>query len=172
MNYLGVNYEMQYVPALDPEFIPFGLWADAYRKGAKKPIAIAIERNEGYTSVWNTFIHGTEEMFDADCRYVERYVKFLLWAIGGFRISVCGCSDIAARLQQAYSPEGERDFDYDFVKKIYERDLEILDLPLDDCPTSYECSKPIGGHLDGCRIGFDAGGSDRKVSAVIDGECV
>ena len=30
----------------------------------------------------------------------------------------------------------------------------------------------MGGHLDGCRIGFDAGGSDRKVSAVIDGETV
>ena len=30
----------------------------------------------------------------------------------------------------------------------------------------------MGGHLDGCRIGFDAGGSDRKVSAVINGECV
>ena len=26
--------------------------------------------------------------------------------------------------------------------------------------------------MNGCRIGFDAGGSDRKVSAVIDGECV
>jgi predicted NBD/HSP70 family sugar kinase len=31
---------------------------------------------------------------------------------------------------------------------------------------------PIGGHTDGCRIGFDAGGSDRKVSAVIDGKVV
>ena len=30
----------------------------------------------------------------------------------------------------------------------------------------------MGGNMDGCRIGFDAGGSDRKVSAVIDGECV
>jgi len=30
----------------------------------------------------------------------------------------------------------------------------------------------MGGHLQGCRIGFDAGGSDRKVSAVIDGETV
>ena len=172
MNYLGVNYEMQYVPALDPEFIPFGLWADTYRKGAKKPIAIAIERNEGYTSVWNTFIHGTEEMFDADYRYVERYVKFLLWAIGGFRISVCGCSDIAARLQQAYSEEGTRAFDCDFFEKVYERKLEILDLPLESCPAPNECPQPIGGHLDGCRIGFDAGGSDRKVSAVIDGECI
>lgn len=29
--------------------------------------------------------------------------------------------------------------------------------------------RPVGRHLDGCRIGFDAGGSDRKVSAVVDG---
>jgi predicted NBD/HSP70 family sugar kinase len=28
----------------------------------------------------------------------------------------------------------------------------------------------VGGHLGGCRIGFDAGGSDRKVAAVIDGK--
>ena len=172
MNYLGVNYEMQYVPALDPEFIPFGQWADAYRKGAKKPIAIAIERNEGYTSVWNTVIHGTEEMQEADYRYVERYVKFLLWAIGGFRISVCGCTEIAARLQKAYSEEETRAFDCDFFEKVYERKLEILDLPLESCPAPNECPQPIGGHLDGCRIGFDAGGSDRKVSAVIDGECI
>ena len=172
MNYLGVHYEMQYIPALDPEFIPFGLWADAYRKGAKKPIAIAIERNEGYTSVWNTCIHGTEEMREADYRYVERYVKFLLWAIGGFRISVCGCTEIAARLQKDYNEEGTRAFDCDFFEKVYEQKLEILDLPLESCPIPNECPQPIGGHMDGCRIGFDAGGSDRKVSAVIDGECI
>ena len=172
MNYLGVDYEMQYVPALDPEFIPFGVWADAYRKGAKQPLAIALERNDGYTSVWNTFIHGTEEMKDADYRYVERHVKFLLWAIGGFRITICGSSRIAQQLRADYSPQGSRAFDYDFIEKIYEQKLEILDLPFEQCPAPYECPQPIGGHLEGCRIGFDAGGSDRKVSAVIDGECV
>ena len=172
MNYLGVDYEMQYVPALDPEFIPFGVWADAYRKGAKQPLAIALERNDGYTSVWNTFIHGTEEMKDADYRYVERHVKFLLWAIGGFRITICGSSQIAQLLREDYSPQGSRAFDYDFIEKIYEQKLEILDLPFEQCPAPYECPQPIGGHLEGCRIGFDAGGSDRKVSAVIDGECV
>jgi len=31
---------------------------------------------------------------------------------------------------------------------------------------------PLGGHLEGCRIGFDLGASDRKVSAVIDGKAV
>ena len=33
-------------------------------------------------------------------------------------------------------------------------------------------TKPLGRHLDGNRIGFDLGGSDRKVAAVIDGRVV
>ncbi len=172
MEYLGISYTHKYIPALDPDFIPFGIWADAYRKGAAMPIAIAVERNDDYLSVRRTCIHGTPEMADADYRYIERYVKFLLWSIGGFRVTVCGNDTIARRLQAAYSPTGARAFDCDFFQKVYERPLEILSLPLDQCPAPNECSKPIGGHLDGCRIGFDAGGSDRKVSAVIDGTCV
>ena len=172
MKYLGVEFEMKHVPVLDPEFIPFGIWTEAYLKGAKKPIAIAVERQEGQISVRHTYIHGTEEMAAADYRFVERYMKFLLWSIGGFKVYVCGCSEIAKQLQKAYSENGERAFDYDFFRKLYEKELTILDLPLADCPEANEAPRPMGGHLDGCRIGFDAGGSDRKVSAVIDGECV
>ena len=172
MHYLGVNYDIKHIPTLDPGFIPFGVWADAYRKEAKMPLRIAVERNGGFISVHSTCIHGTAQMAEADYRYVERYVKFLLWSIGGFRVYICGASPIAQKLQQAYSANGERAFDYDFFQKLYERELEIVDLPLEQCPQANECPQPIGGHLDGCRIGFDAGGSDRKVSAMIDGECV
>ena len=86
MNYLGVNYSIKATPELDPGFIPFGVWMDAYLKDAKKPIAIAIERDRGQVSVRKTFIHGTPEMAQADYRYVERLVKFLLWSIGGFKV--------------------------------------------------------------------------------------
>ena len=172
MEYLGVKFDLKNVPALDSGFIPFGVWMDAYLKDAKMPIAIAVERQEGQISVRKTFIHGTAEMADADYRYVERYVKFLLWSIGGFKVYICGCSDIAKKLQAAYSVNGQRAFDYDFFQKLYEKELTIIDLPLEGCPTANESPRPLGGHLDGCRIGFDAGGSDRKVSAVIDGECV
>ena len=172
MQYLGVSFDMKHPPVLDPGFIPFGVWMKAYLKDAKSPISIAVERNNGQISVLHTCIHGTPEWEKADYRYVERYVKFLLWSIGGFRIYVCGCSAIAKKLQAAYCPEGDRSFDCDFFHKLYEEDLEILDLPLEACPQPNESTLPIGGHLDGCRIGFDAGGSDRKVSAVIDGECV
>ena len=87
-------------------------------------------------------------------------------------MSVCGCSELAQRLKKAYDPKGERHFDFTFFNQLYERDLEIVDLPLEDCPATNEVAEPIGGNLDGCRIGFDAGGSDRKVSAVIDGRTV
>ena len=172
MNYLGISYDMKHVPQLDPGFIPFGVWMNEYSKGAQQPISIAVERNNGFISVRNAKIHGTAEMADADYRFVERYTKFLLWSIGGFKVYVCGCSDITKKLQSAYSPEGQRAFDYDFFQKLYERPLEIIDLPLNECPAPNESPVPIGGHTDGCRIGFDAGGSDRKVSAVIDGEVV
>ena len=172
MQYLGVEYQMKHAPKLDPTFIPFGVWREAYLKDAKQPIAIAVERDKGRISVHHTCIHGTEAMAEADYRYVERYVKFLLWSIGGFRVYICGCSQIAQRLQKAYTAEGERHFDHTFFFQLYERELEILDLPLEECPAAYEVAETMGGYMDGCRIGFDAGGSDRKVSAVIDGECV
>ena len=172
MNYLGVNFPMAHTPKLDPGFVPFGIWVDAYLKGAEKPIAIAVERNGGQIAVRNTFIHGTPEMAQADYRYVERMVKFLLWSIGGFRVYICGADAIGQKLKADYSVDGQRAFDYDFFGKLYERPLEVLVLPLEECPAANESAQPLGGHLDGCRIGFDAGGSDRKVSAVIDGECV
>ena len=172
MQYLGIPYEMKHAPKLDPTFVPFGVWRAAYLEGAKHPIAIAVERENGKTSVHRTFIHNTPEMAEADYRCVERYVKFLLWSIGGFRVSVCGCSEIAKKLKAAYTPEGERHFDHEFVGQLYEREIEIIALPLEKCPAKNEKAQPMGGHMDGCRIGFDAGGSDRKVSAVIDGECV
>ena len=172
MQYLGIEYQMKHPPKLDKSFIPFGVWREAYLKDAKQPISIAVERDRGRVSVHHTFIHGTPEMAETDYRYVERYVKFLLWSIGGFKVSVCGCPELAKKLQEAYTPAGERQFDYTFVQQMYEKDLQILDLPLDACPAANEQAEPMGGNMDGCRIGFDAGGSDRKVSAVIDGETV
>lgn len=172
MEYLGISYKAKNLPKLDPEFVPFGVWMDAYRVGAEQPLAIAVERDQGFISVHHTKIHGTPEMAEADYRYVERFVKFLLWSIGGFRIYICGCSPLAQRLKSAYTLDGERKFDAQFMQDVYEVPMEVVDLPLEQCPEANEAAKPIGGHLEGCRIGFDAGGSDRKVSAVIDGQTV
>ena len=34
MEYLGVRYEAKHLPELDPQFVPFGVWMNAYRVGA------------------------------------------------------------------------------------------------------------------------------------------
>lgn len=172
MNYLGIDYSVRNLPALDPDFIPFGVWIDAYERGAAKPLTIAIERDRGQISVRHTKIHGTPEMAEADYRFVERYVKFLLWSIGGFRIWICGDSALAQRLEKAYTLQGARKFDVQFMQDVYEVPFEVIDCRPEDCPKANESSVSIGGHMEGCRIGFDAGGSDRKVSAVIDGKTV
>jgi predicted NBD/HSP70 family sugar kinase len=39
-------------------------------------------------------------------------------------------------------------------------------------PAEKRTTAPLGRNLDGCRIGFDLGGSDRKAAAVIDGKVV
>ena len=171
MNYLGIDYEIKNVPVLDDKFIPFGVWMREYLKGAEQPIAIAVEREDGLVSVRKSFIRG-EEFAEANLRYVERLIKFELWSIGGFRVYVCGCDDIAEKLAEMYSPTGARKFDYGFVGDVYEKPLEVLAVSEADFPAENESAKQIGGHMEGCRIGFDAGGSDRKVSAVIDGEPV
>jgi len=171
MNYLGIEYDVKNMPVLDDAFVPFGVWMKEYLKGAEQPIAIAVEREDGLISVRKSFIRGGE-FAEADFRYVERLVKFSLWSIGGFRVYICGCDDIAAKLAGVYSPEGERAFDHGFVNDLYEKDLEVIAVSEADFPAANEAPKAIGGHTEGCRIGFDAGGSDRKVSAVIDGESV
>lgn len=171
MEYLGIEYSIKNTPVLDKDFIPFGVWMREYLKEANIPVSIAVERENGLISVRDTFIRGGQ-FAEADYRYIERFVKFELWSIGGFRVYICGCDDIAQRLAQAYRPGGERAFDYEFVGDVYEKPLEIIAVSKSDFPEAHEAAKQIGGHMDGCRIGFDAGGSDRKVSAVIDGEPV
>jgi len=171
MKYLGIEFNTRNVPVLDKEFIPFGVWSEAYLKEADRPVSVAVERENGKVSVFSTFIR-SEEYAEANYRYIERFVKFLLWGVGGWKIYLCGCDKEAERLARAYTPEGERRFDADFMKNVYEKTFEVVSCDEERFPKANESSVSIGGHLEGCRIGFDAGGSDRKVSAVIDGKTV
>lgn len=179
MNYLGIEFEVRNMPSLDPDYIPFGPWMDAYLKNATRPISIAVERDHGKITVRNACIYGTPEMKAADFRFVERYVKFLLWSIGGFRVYILGASEIAKELQKQFvyfengeGENGKRWFDVQFMSDVFENGFEIVDCDAVNFPQENDASVSVGGHMDGCRIGFDAGGSDRKVSAVIDGKTV
>ena len=179
MQYLGISFDVRNLPELDPGYIPLGPWMASYLRGATKPISIAVERDKGKITVRHAKIYGTPEMAEADYRFVDRYVKFLLWSIGGFRVYIRGASEIAQQLAKEYvyfengeGENGKRWFDVQFMSDVFENGFEIVDCTDRDFPEENDASVSVGGHLEGCRIGFDAGGSDRKVSAVIDGKTV
>ena len=76
MKHLGVEISVKNQPVLDPSFIPMGLFNEAFLKTAKKPVSVAVERENGQVATVHTFIHGTEEMAQADTYYIERIVKY------------------------------------------------------------------------------------------------
>ena len=170
MNLYGIEINLKHAPELDPDFFPLQRFNDAFLADARKPIGIAVERAGGQMASVRTFIHGTTEMADADRYYIERLVKTLLWMKGGFRVYVCGNEEICDYLKRTYCAGGRQAFDADFMANVFEHPFEVCSV--ESLPEAKDAPKAIGGHLDGCRIGFDAGGSDRKVSAVIDGEPV
>ena len=170
MNRFGIHVTLQHAPSLDPDFIPLMRFNRAFLAGAKKPVGIAVERADGQMASCHTFIHGTPEMKEADCYYIERLVKTILWMKGGFKVYVSGDEGVCEYLKSVYCAGGQQEFDWDYMANVFEHPFEIV--LVDDIPAAKDAPKAIGGHMEGCRIGFDAGGSDRKVSAVIDGETV
>lgn len=161
---------------LDPQFQPLALICREMREATKnggQDIVIGIERNKGYTTTYKTrvFVDGTGK--DAEnFAFVERIVKTLLWVAGGYKIIIAGSETIGNKIKDAYRHGGARDFDVKFMEGVYEEKFEVKNVSLADAPKDKSSASPVGRHLDGCRIGFDAGGSDRKVSAVIDGKSV
>lgn len=162
---------------LDPDFLPMELVLREYerdvRAGRHTTLTVAIARNQGYCEVvrLKVFPDGVDD--ERNCKIVERLIKTLLWIYGGFRICVHGSRTIFEYLQSAYALGGLREFDRGFMSRVYERPFQVEFFEnIDDMPAARRSSSSVGRHLNGCRIGFDAGGSDRKVSAVIDGEAV
>ncbi len=172
MKFLGIEVPVGHIPQLDPNFIPLGKFYQAFLQTADQPLDIALERSNGQVAVYPTKIHGTPAMAEADAYYVRRMMKTMLWLYGGFKFHIAGqgAEAMVAAMNEAYSKEGIQAFDWDYMANVFENPFQIVSC--DKIPQEKGDPKAIGRHLEGCRIGFDAGGSDRKVSAVIDGEPV
>ena len=163
-------------PVLDPCFVPAILWNKAYRNaveriGTSRKIIIALERNNGSVSTYATKIFPHDGEFrKLNLKYVERLVKHLLWIKGGYKLTVAGCDVLAGSLREIYSVQGARSFDCKLIgEQIYGRKFEVAACPLSMAPENHDVQVRLGGNFDGCRIGFDLGGSDRKCAAVMDG---
>ncbi len=166
------------LPELDSDFRPASAEYSAFvreaeHSGQDAPLVISIERKNGYVSNFRTVAYADESDFaDKNLFIAERLVKSLLWIWGGWKVTIAGNSSIYRHIKNAFSKDGVRRFDVEFMEKIYERPFVVNECSVDDIPAARQGARPPGRNLDGCRIGLDLGGSDRKVSAVIDGKAV
>lgn len=174
-----MQIEPRFVPPLDPGFVPAVLWNRAYRvrcaeTAAARPFGLAVRRTDGTVSVWRgQHLPHTTRNARLNLTFADRLLKFLLWQKGGHHVCVLAEPKLAADLKAVYSPSGARAFDCRFMgKDAYGKPFRIEHASPDEFPSEHESGAALGRHLDGCRIGFDLGGSDRKAAALIDGKVV
>ena len=165
--------------SLDPGFVPAALWTRAYLRrcattAGSTELTIGLRRVDGTASLFRTQVLASGVDDNATYRHVERTVKFLLWSRGGSDILVSGpqAATLTARLKSDYAPSGERAFDADFFRKVFEKPLSFRAVSAAELPSASASHVQLGRNLAGCRIGFDLGGSDRKCAAMIDGKVV
>lgn len=175
-----MNIHHQFTPELDPHFVAPVLWNKAFEeKVAASPdshrVDIALTRADGTCFRWGAqLLPAGPENEKLNNHYVERTVKFLLWMKGGCTIMVAGDDKVADMLASTYCQGGAREFDWDFIGKlIYDQPIKVVKVDsAADLPAEHMTSIALGRNLDGYRIGFDLGGSDRKAAAVVNGEVV
>jgi len=163
---------------LHPEFAPAALANRSFLKavrecGGSTALVIALERGDHSVSVYRTECFAEDSpSARLNLPYAERLVKMLLWQRGGWRVIVGGPRSVGQYVRQVYSPEGARAFDAEFMGGVYEQPFTVEITEAAKVPEASEGTVPLGGHFDGCRIGFDLGATDRKVATVFDGKPV
>ena len=170
--------KLRVIPKLDDNFRPAVLWNHAFLgcvRNSKKsvPLLIAIKKGDNTVSVYKTQIFSNESKFASlNYFYIERLIKTLLWIHGGYKIVVGGANEIGEYIKKLYSYKGKRAFDANFMSNIYEKPFSVVACNAEQVLPLQEKLIPLNRQLKGCRIGFDLGASDGKVSAVIDGKAV
>ena len=175
----GLVVEPKHRPVLDPDFVPAELWNRAYEEWAeidprRTPVVVGVTRPDGtiFRHEIRVLPHEGKNI-PLNLKYVERIIKLMLWMKGGSGIIIAGHPELAKAVSGLYMPGGARSFDCDIVgRRIFLEPMTVTSCSLDVVPEEKITAIPLGGHLDGCRIGFDLGGSDRKCAAVVDGEVV
>jgi predicted NBD/HSP70 family sugar kinase len=169
---------IRHLPVLDRDFVPAIAWFSAYKAATEAdprsaPIAIAVERPDGGTSSWEGMILPHEgSLVERNVKHVERIVKLLLWSRGGSRVLIAGPPALVREIASVYGPRGRRAFDHGMFGRIYLESLTVTAREPHEMPVTATSGIALGRHLEGCRVGFDLGGSDRKSAAVIDGQVV
>jgi len=137
-------------------------------------VSIAWERENG--NIYRYDFPVPKRLAPEAARYVsyvaERIAKFILWSAGGWKLYLSGPDAVVKPIQKAYAKNGARKFDYGFFNDLYGRPFEVVILPQKKMPGFAEKTSVVKTVSNGCRLGFDLGASDFKISAIKNGKVV
>jgi hypothetical protein len=120
------------LPPLDPQFRPAYLGNRNFetlvqQSGQGVKLIFAVEAAQGSVTRFETVAYPSGHPLAAEnLAYAERVLKFLLWARGGWKVTVAGPQGIAKHLKQVYSAKGARKFDAKFMADVYEKKAFVV----------------------------------------------
>jgi hypothetical protein len=176
------------IPApLDPGFAPYILGKRAYmaacaaEKGlnAVRTLYVAILRQNGLCNRLEFPVFASSDArFNDSLLYAYFTIMFALCQKGGFKILLCGPSDVCTELKKEFSMEGRASYVVDLMQQVYmgsgdlspEGSLEVVRVARNMLPNAKEDPELVGLDVKGCRLAFDLGKSDFKVTACVDGK--
>ena len=151
----------------DPGFIPvYESWASFEKKG-HGPFFLTLSRGEKISYTYPAKItKDPKESYP----YVRLLMVVLLWMVGGEKFTFSGDRAMYDYLLKAIKQDEELSLSLKEMGRMFGKEFEL----------SYGAKPPftkeerivLGGGFKGNRIGIDLGGSDRKVTATIDGKTV
>lgn len=164
--------------SIDPQFIPMSLknktWNELIKNESDK-----IEIHLGIMDNFENFIALHRFIFPEQSKYlfdnslfIEKLIKSMLWIYGGIKVYLDIPTRIFKEMSSLFSIKGKYAFDINFMKKVYEMEFELIHMHVTDFPKIKSQKKIVESNLRGNIIGFDAGGSDRKVSAIKNGNVI
>ncbi len=162
-------------PVLDPRFAPLGQFLRDYEQRASAApgahrIEVALEGAVGAVSRWSGMLLPEAELSADTLAYLRHTIKFLLWARGGATLHLAAPDSALRVVKSLFASGGSLHFDAALMARAFERPFEVRGAPAEALPPATATGQSLGGHLEGCRLGFDLGASDYKIAAVQDGK--
>lgn len=164
--------------SLDPDFRPLVLGLRAYRRalarfGASQPIRIGLEGEGGASDRLDLEVFPIGSGHEGDSlNYLRAMTDLLLWSRGGWRLSLAGPEGYCHSLAADFAAGGSRRFSATVMGRAFDHPFEVRCVSMEEIPETSLPERDLGGHWEGCRLGFDLGASDLKVAALREGEVV
>jgi len=161
-------------PDLDPGFRPWALAARRFEAAlkdapARERLVLGLARGDRPVARLEAEVFPDGGRDGDNLRYACALLDGLLWSRGGNRVRVAAPPRLREALLASFGPGGPWAFEADLLGRAYDGPLEAEAAAPGDIPEPASLGLTLGGHLDGCRVGFDLGASDYKVAAVADG---